>query len=195
MKTLALSLLGAAAMAVSSNAMAIDTTRVYVASLTLGGAFIPVGTLLFDFDSQLPPSIVHGVPVNPGACAYLAEWLDQTPAGWGAGTAGHVLPLSGQCYFFEQMTHGAFSCIGNSIRGVPSMVLAGNNLVASTAFPVPAPFGECDGVDPFGQISAVLTLQVSENLALPGTPALLQGIVQFDGLLSSSTIYGLSITG
>ena len=169
MKKLALSLLGASAMAISSNAMALDTNRVYTAYISRGAAGTPAGSLIFDFDSEVPYNLTTG---NPGACEYVAEWLD---------AAG--LPLSAQCFFAEQKMHGGLSCLANSLRGVPTVV------VADTAY------SECDGFDPFQQISMVRYIQLGENFAIGNYPLTLQGVVQFDSVYPNTNIYGLTLIG
>lgn len=169
MKKLALSLLGVAALAISSNAMALDTTRIYNVSISRGGQGTPAGAIIFDFDSDVPFDPVSG---NLGACEYAAEWVNY---------AG--LPLTAQCFFAEQKMHGGLSCLANSLRGVPTVV------VADTAY------SECDGFDPFQQISMVRYIQLGENFAIGNYPIALQGVVQFDSALANHTIYGLTLLG
>jgi hypothetical protein len=101
-KKLVLSLLGAAAVAmISSNAMALDTTRQFSAILARGPFPVPAGTLMFEFSQDIPFQ----------ACQYFAEWVDTA-----------FLPLSGQCAVDEAKTHGNFSCLQNSLLQVPSVV-------------------------------------------------------------------------
>jgi len=101
MKKIMLSLLGAATLAISSNAMALDTTVPYTAFISNGQYPVPAGTLFFEFNADLPAL----------ACQYVAEW---------AGTA--FLPLSGQIWVDEAKTHGNFSCLQNSLYPVPSFL-------------------------------------------------------------------------
>jgi hypothetical protein len=102
MKKLMLSLVGAATMALSSSAMALDTTAIYQAFVTRGPIPVPVGTLYFEFSADVPGHF----------CQYAVEWDNAVPA----------LPLSGQCFLDEAKTHGNFSCIDNSLRPVPSVI-------------------------------------------------------------------------
>jgi hypothetical protein len=102
MKKIVLSLLGAATMALSANAMALDTTVPYFAFLSRGLAPIPVGVLTFEFFGDIPLT----------ACQYVAEWDDLVPA----------LPLSGQIFVDEAKTQANFSCVENSLLPVPSFL-------------------------------------------------------------------------
>jgi hypothetical protein len=101
MKKLMLSLIGAATLAISSNAMALDTQRQFSAIIARGPFPIPVGTLMFEFSQDIPFQ----------ACQYWAEWVDTA-----------FLPLSGQCVLDEAKTHGNFSCLQNSLLQVPSVL-------------------------------------------------------------------------
>jgi len=101
MKKIMLSLLGAATLAISSNAMALDTTVPYTAFISNGQFPVPAGTLLFEFNADIPAT----------ACQYVAEW---------DGTA--FLPLSGEIWVDEAKTHGNFSCLQNSMFPVPSFL-------------------------------------------------------------------------
>jgi hypothetical protein len=101
MKKLMLSLLGAATLAISSNAMALDTTRQFSAIIARGPFPVPAGTLMFEFSQDIPFQ----------ACQYFAEWVNTA-----------FLPLSGQCAFDEAKTHGNFSCLQNSLLQVPSVI-------------------------------------------------------------------------
>jgi hypothetical protein len=101
MKKLMLSLLGAATMAISSNAMALDTTHLFHAFIERGPFPVPAGELAFEFTQDIPFK----------ACQYVAEWVDTA-----------FRPLSGECWVNEAKTHGEFSCLQNSLLQVPSVV-------------------------------------------------------------------------
>src|SRR4051812_11078706 len=105
MNKLVLSLVGAAAMAVSSSAMALDTTAYYQAFVTRGPVPVPAGALFFEFSADYPGHF----------CQYAAEW-DNAVAPPGG------LPLSAELFVNEAKTHGNFSCIDNSLRAVPSII-------------------------------------------------------------------------
>jgi hypothetical protein len=109
MKKLVLSLLGAATLAISSNALALDTTVPYLAFISRGPVPIPAGVLTFEFFGDIPTT----------ACQYAAEWDNLVPA----------LPLSGQIFVDEAKTQANFSCIENSLLPVPSF------LVLDSTFP------------------------------------------------------------
>jgi hypothetical protein len=102
MKKLVLSLLGAATLAMSSNAMALDTTVPYFAFLSRGLQQVPVGLLTFAFFGDVPLQ----------ACQYVAEWDD----------AVTLLPLSGEIVVDEAKTIGNFSCLENSLLPSPSFL-------------------------------------------------------------------------
>ena len=102
MKKLVLSLVGAAAMAASSSAMALDTTAIYQAFITRGPIPVQAGVLCFEFSLDAPGRF----------CQYAAEWDDAVTA----------LPLSAELFVDEAKTHGNFSCIDNSLRPVPSIL-------------------------------------------------------------------------
>ena len=176
MKKLVLSLLGAATLAIASNAMALDTTRPYMAGISRGGMFTPAGVLVFDFDSEAFGPISGGGPLFPGSCVYAVEWISTAP-----GTTG-PLPLSAQCFFNEQRIHGGLSCMSNALHGLPTVV---NAVVDSNSMN-----DICDGVNPFGQISKILMLQLGEEF-MPE----LTGLVQFDSWIANHTVYGLQLLG
>lgn len=96
-----LSLLGAAVVAISSNAMALDTRQLFSATIARGPFPVPAGALVFEFSQDIPFQ----------ACQYFAEWVDTA-----------FQPLSGQCALDEAKTHGNFSCLQNSVQQVPSVV-------------------------------------------------------------------------
>ncbi len=102
MKKLVLSLLGAATLAMSSNALALDTTVPYWVFVSRGIAEVPVGLLTFAFFGDMPLQ----------ACQYVAEWDD----------AVTMLPLSGEIVVDEAKTIGNFSCMENSLLPVPSFL-------------------------------------------------------------------------
>ena len=106
MNKLVLSLVGAAAMAVSSSAMALDTTANYQAFVTRGPYPVPAGVLYFQFSADMPGHF----------CQYAAEWDNALPNLPGPAT------LSAELFVNETKTHGNFSCIDNSLRPVPSII-------------------------------------------------------------------------
>jgi hypothetical protein len=181
MKKLVLSLLGAAALATSSNAMALNTIQPFTVTLNVG-RLVPIfaGVAMFDFDSMsfnLPTAVGVQPPTGvsfPGSCVYQMEWINATPASsFGPG----LLPLSAQCFVAEQMVHGAVSCVPNALHNFPSLL---------NAMTDPSDLNDpCDGFDPFGQISKILVLQIGES-----APEL-EGIVQFDSIATAHTIYGI----
>jgi hypothetical protein len=102
MKRFVPSLLGAATLAMSANALALDTTVPYLAFISHGFAEIPVGVLAFELFGDIPLT----------ACQYAAEWDN----------AVTVMPLSGQIVLDETKTVGNASCPENSILPVLSLL-------------------------------------------------------------------------
>ena len=80
MNKLVLSLLGAATLAISSNAMALNTNATFLATVTRGITPDPVGALYVMFNAD---ESIHG-------CGYVAEW-----------DSAAMLPFSGQCWVVE----------------------------------------------------------------------------------------------
>jgi hypothetical protein len=133
MKKLLLSLLGAATMAISSSAMALNTgIPFYHAFLTRGPIPISVGTMSFFFDFDIPNN----------ACQYVAEWDDNAFA-----------PLSGECFLDEAKTLGNFSCLANSTMSVPSILTLDTTPLG----------GPCYGFDYFQQFRQVFALILGED--------------------------------
>ena len=93
------------------------------------------------------------------------------------------LPIVGVAVNPLGFLHGGLSCLANSLRGVPTVV------VADTAY------SECDGFDPFQQISMVRYIQLGENFAIGNYPLTLQGVVQFDSVYPNTNVYGLTLIG
>ena len=138
MKKILLPLLGAAAMAVSSSAMALDTTLQYNAFVDDGVNPLPAGAVFFQFDYD------DGLP----GCQYVGEWLSPSPA-----------PLSAQCVIRESKTTANFSCLENSTVPVPGIIV--NETVN---LPQPPAIPPCTGFDYFGQYRVIATLVLSESL-------------------------------
>jgi hypothetical protein len=164
MKKILLSLLGSAAMAMSANAMALDTTRTYNAFIDVGAITYPAGSLFFEFtfDEPLP---------GGGACQYVGQWVSPFPA-----------PLTGQCTIREEVTTANFNCLANSLLPVPSVIT-----IDTVNLPQPpAVIPPCTGFDYFGQFRTVALLVLGEGI----TPAL-EGVIQFAGPLGF--IYGFNL--
>jgi hypothetical protein len=205
MKKLVLSLLGAATLATASNAMAIDSTRVYSVNITTGGNLIQTfaGAAFFDFDSEnfnlgglaptIPPLGVNPAgAVFPGSCVYSLQWIDQglnqlLPPGAAAGNvlgtnAPGPLALSAQAWVGEQMSHGNGSCFENALRQVPSIVTLANGVAYGPSF----------GFTQFGQLNTIATLSLGESF-FPD-PALI-GVIQFATVLGNQSIFGIAFRG
>jgi hypothetical protein len=177
MKKLVLSLLGAATLAASSNAMALDTTVPYAVRIQRGPAGVPVGQAMFEFDSDIPfalptpPTLVPPLPFPNGACEYDMQWDNfLVPLG-----------LSAECFLAEQKTHGSQSCINNSMMGVTSI------LVSDPTMP-------CSGFNWFQNIDVVSQITLGEPWSPYGAPkAVLEGIIQFNSPVVGHAIYGLQL--
>jgi hypothetical protein len=100
-KKLVLSLLCGAAMSVSASAMALPTQAIFGAFIVNGPIVIPVGTIFFDLDADIPGK----------ACRYYYEWDDTA-----------YQPLSADGYLVEGKSHGAASCFGNAFTPITSIV-------------------------------------------------------------------------
>jgi hypothetical protein len=138
MKKILLSLLGAATMAMSANAMALDTTLQYNAFVDRGVIPLPAGAVFFQFDYD------DGLP----GCQYVGEWLSPFPS-----------PISAQCVIRESKTTANFSCLENSVVPVPGVIV--NETVN---LPQPPPIPPCSGFDYFGQYRVIATLVLGEDL-------------------------------
>jgi hypothetical protein len=158
MKKLVLALLGAATLAMSSNALALDTTKQYAAVISRGpGPAIPVGVLSFVFWGDLPAGFVPGVGngglPGVGQCQYMAEWDDFYS---GVAPTGGLSPLglSGQILVDEEKTVGSFSCLQNSMMPTFSAITLDNSYGPS--FPNM-------GFDQFQQVTTVTQLALGES--------------------------------
>jgi hypothetical protein len=170
MKKLVLSLLGAATVAISSNAMALDPGR-YAVFVDRGQSATPAGFLMAQFDADIPFS----------GCEYAAEWDNATTG----------FSLSAECFLVETKTHGNFSCLQNSLQGIPALVTNDMTL-------------PCTGFDYFGQFRMVQSIMLGESPApwvtlgppvAPNPPfprAVLQGLIVFAG--PAGYAYGFSLT-
>ena len=101
MKKLMLSLLATAAMAIPATASALPTQAYFNAFIANGPYDIPVGTIVFDLDADIPGK----------QCRYYFEWDDTA-----------YLPLSGDGYLDEGKAHGSASCFANAYMAVHTVV-------------------------------------------------------------------------
>jgi hypothetical protein len=175
MKKLMLSLLGAATLAISSNAMALNPGP-YQVFLSVGVEPVPVGALLAELEADIPFGTA-GSPSPFGACEYVGEWSN------GLGP----FPLSAECFLVEEKSFANFSCLENSLEGVPTIVAADT---------VIAP---CTGFNYFGQFTQVSSIMLGESFNPPPVPsgpvtpggAVMEGIIAFCGPLPGP--YGLEL--
>ncbi len=167
MKKLVLSLLGAATLAISSNAMALNTNATFLATVTRGVVPDPVGTLYFAFNAD---ESIHG-------CGYVAEW-----------DSAALLPFSGQCWVVEAKTLGNFSCPDNAERPVASFVTIDTSVFAAPApGPSPATTPFCTGFDIFQQFRQVWMLMLAEDPMIGS----MEGIVEYTA--ASPIVYGIEL--
>jgi hypothetical protein len=161
MKKIMLSLLGAATLAISTNAMALIEGRPFMAAIDLGVLTpIPVGTLTFIF------TVDEGLALG---CGYVAEW-----------DSNAFLPFSGQCSVVEAKTLGFFSCGSNASMQIPTFVTIDKGPFAIPTI-VDGVASFCTGFDQFQQFREVGMLMLAE---LPvGGPISFEGIVIYDGVL------------
>ncbi len=139
MKKLMLSLLGAATLAISSNAMALVQGRPFSVMLDRGALMDNAGMMMFAFN------IDEGLF---GGCGYVSEW-----------DSAAMLPISGECYVTEAKTQGNFSCLSNSMMQVPSFVMVDSSPLTGLAPGMPA----CTGFDYFQQYRVVYMLMLAED--------------------------------
>jgi hypothetical protein len=193
MKKIALSLLGAATLAMSSNAMALDTTVIYKVGIQRGSLTIPVGFAQFEFDSDIPFAIVPstlGTPAFPeGACEYDMEWVNEL-----ADPSAPGLPLSAECFLLEAKSHAAASCVNNFMHDVPSILVA-DTTAGSPAVTPGLPMGsECTGFDYFQNFQTVAQINLGESFALPGKPGVdIEGLIQFASPLTLNSFFGFRL--
>ncbi len=188
MKMLVRSLLGAAILATASSAMALDTTHPYTVAIATG-AGVPSfsGSAFFDFDSMsfnlggIGPTIpaLGAAAIFPGSCVYSLQWFDQSLGQIGTNFPG-PLALSAQAWVAEQMIHGAGSCVMDANLPVPSIV----TLATGPAY------SPSTGFEQFGQIAPILSLSLGE------TPFadMLTGAIQFDSMLATTSVFGITFT-
>jgi hypothetical protein len=174
MKKLVLSLLGAATLAISSNALALDTQAVYSATVSRGFATaIPVGILQFVFWGDIPSNFGTGPLGGPGYCQYVAEWdsfLSTVQA-----PSGTPLGLSGQILVDELKTVGQFSCPANAQYPTFSSIALDTG-----------PGFYNTGFDTFQQLTPVLLLSLGES------GPILEGVVEYGGPVN--VVYSIILT-
>jgi hypothetical protein len=176
MKKLVLSLLGAATLAVSSNAMALNTIPIYQVLLQRGAIGVPVGKAIFEFDSDIPFGVLPGFP--QGACEYDMEWVNEvgfSPVGVPVGG------LTAECFLVESKIHGANNCLLNAMMGV-------------TSFVQNDPTMACQGFDYFQNIDPVTVIQLGEQFSGPHDHTMLVGLIQFHTPLLGGSFFGLELT-
>lgn len=88
-------------MSVPVSAMALPTQTYFNAFIANGPYDIPVGTIFFDLDADIPGH----------QCRYYFEWDDTA-----------YLPLSADGYLVEAKAHGSASCFANAFMPVHSIV-------------------------------------------------------------------------
>src|ERR1700679_1900400 len=141
MKQLMLSLLGAATLAISTNAMALMEGRPFIATIDLGPMATPVGALTFFFD--VDEGITRG-------CGYVAEW-----------DSAAMLPFSGQCSVLEAKTLGFFSCAENASVQVPTFLTIDTGPLAIPTI-VDGVASFCTGFDQFQPSRVVGIVMLAE---------------------------------
>jgi hypothetical protein len=174
MKKLVLSLLGAATLAVSSNASALNTVPPYQVLIQRGLIGIPVGAAIFEFDSDIPFT-----PLHPnGFCEYDMEWVNELSLSQPLSGLG----LSAECFLLEQKIHGGNSCLVNSTMGV-------------TSFLVNDPHMACSGFDYFQNFDPVVMIQLGEMFGVnsPGAQFHLVGLIQFSTPLLGGSFFGFEL--
>jgi hypothetical protein len=157
-KKLLLSLLAAGAMSIPASALALPTQAPFYVHIVNGAYDIPVGTMLFDLDSD-----VTGVVTNPilRACRYYVEWDNYA-----------LMPISADGFVLETKAHGAASCLQNSYFPVHTLVQADYTY----------PFY---GFDRFQQFRPVAVFMLAEDGDLSG-PVEITGLVGFGGAVGIS---------
>lgn len=195
MKKLVLSLLGGAAMAISSNAMALDSAVPYLVQLTRGLAPpTPLGVMAFAFEQDngintpianptSPVAPIIGVPVvSAGSCSYAVEWDSL-----GAVQQSAALPLSAQCFVAEAKVIGNFGCVENQLVNFNTILSLDLSFASSTDT-------GCQGFDQFSQFHEVSNLMLAEMFSLSASTRI-SGVITFDGVNGFASIqtYGIAL--